>query len=116
MVSACQGRLSLVAIQRRGSDIGPHVRENEVLPDAPPPLIHQPQIVLSRVVSLLRCPSVPLQCRLVVLWDTLSLGIHHSQIELRRCDTLFRKGSEESCCLGIVTTVIRKLRLLKRSC
>src|SRR6185436_120116 len=80
MVAACQGRLSLVAIQRCGSDIGPHVRENEVLPGAQ------------------------------------SLGIHHSQIELRRRDALLRKGAEESCCLGIVTTVIRKLRLFNRSC
>src|SRR6185503_17144953 len=116
MVSACQGRLSLVAIQRRGSDIGPHVRENEILPGSASPLVHQPQVVLSRCVSLLRRPSVPLQRCLVVLWDTLSLGIHHSQIELRRCDTLLRKGAKEACCLGIVTTVIRKLRLLNRSC
>src|SRR5437868_9569617 len=116
MVSACQGRLSLVAIQGRGSDIGPHVRENEVLPGSSSPLIHQPKIVLSRCVSLLRRPSVPLQCRLVVLWDTLSLRIHHSQIELCRCDPLLRKGAKESCCLGIVTTVIRKLRFLNGSC
>src|SRR6185295_6133207 len=115
MVSACQGRLSLIAIQCSGSDIGPHVRENKVLPGAPSPLIHQAQIVLSRCVSLLRRPSVPFQCCLVVLRDALSPGIHHSQIELCRCDALLRKGAEEPCCLGIVTTVIRKLRLLKRS-
>src|ERR1041384_450022 len=115
MVSTCQGRLPLIAIQRCSSDIGPHVCENEVLPGTPSPLIHQAQIILSRGISLLRRPSVPLQCRLVVLWNALSLGIHHPQIELRRRVSLFRKGTEESCCLSIVTPVIRKFRFLNRS-
>src|ERR1041385_6812703 len=79
MVSTCQGRLPLIAIQRCSSDIGPHVCENEVLPGTPSPLIHQ------------------------------------AQIELRRRVSLFRKGTEESCCLSIVTTVIRKFRFLNRS-
>lgn len=66
----------------RAREVVPHVRQNEVLSDAAPQFIHEPEIHLRRDQTLIGCLAIPTRRCDVVLRHPFTLGIHKAERDL----------------------------------
>ena len=111
--------VEVVRVRRRGaggSEVVPLVRLDEVLADAGAVFVHEPEVVLSASMALLRGSAVPPRCLGVVLGNALALVVHDSEIELSTGVALLGVEPELEQGSGVVASLVGRHRLVEGLC